>query len=75
MRLNNNDFDKSKRICNNNLLNKWIEFDNKNNMNFNEINKNNRKINNTGILVLFFMKIYNYYDNWDNKFYIKLNEN
>ena len=39
------------------------------------MNKNNRKINNTGILVLFFMKIYKYYNNQNNKLYIKLNEN
>ena len=44
-------------------------------MNFNEMNKNYRKINNTRILVLFFLKIYNYYNNQDKKFYIKLNEN
>ena len=44
-------------------------------MNFNEMNKNNIKIKNSRILVLFFMKIYDYYNNQDNKFYIKLNEN
>ena len=43
-------------------------------MNFNEINKNNINIENDGILVLFFMKIYNLYNNWNNKLYVKLNE-
>ena len=42
---------------------------------FEEMNKNNRNINNTGIIILFFMKIYDYYNNWNNKFYIKLNQN
>ena len=44
-------------------------------MNFNEMNKNNIKINNTKIFVLFFMKINNYYNNSDNKLYLKLHEN
>ena len=44
-------------------------------MNFNEMNKNNWKIKNNGILVLFFMKIYDYCNNKDNKFYIELNKN
>ena len=39
------------------------------------MNKNNRKVYNTGILVLFLMKIYDYYNEQDNEFYIKLNEN
>ena len=44
-------------------------------MNFNKMDKNNRKINNSGILVFIFMEIYNYYNNYDNRFYIKLNKN
>ena len=57
------------------LFDNIAKFNNKNNMNFNEMIKNNRKIKNSGILVLFFMKIYDYYNNQDNKFYIKLTEN